>query len=190
MQRNPQQNPCSQRSVLHRTACFIRYRQDQTLSHLVRATWARRQRAVFRALGSVESRRRPARPPRVERFPDRHSGGRRDFLYQFKGWKGSLRGFSAAGIFSIHRKKVSRLTGPCQPRHLRCIHGRLRRSPSCLPSSAAFQFRQRSQRRAHRKTSRLRQCSAIPARPRFRWHIWQSTRPGVLGAKFSDSPGC
>src|SRR5205807_6359587 len=43
-----------------------------------------------------------------------------------------LRGFLAARIFLLHRKKVSGVTGARQPRHFRSLHGRLRRVASRL----------------------------------------------------------
>src|SRR5437667_122551 len=84
----------------------------------------------------------------AERVRDCHSRGRREFLYQREGWTSPLRGFLAARIFLLHRKKVSGVTGARQPRHFRSLHGRLRRVASRLPPSATLQRRQRAQRRA------------------------------------------
>src|SRR5437899_7684898 len=71
----------------------------------------------------------------AERVRDCHSRGRREFLYQREGWTSPLRGFLAARIFLLHRKKVSGFTGARQPRHFRSLHGRLRRVATRLPPS-------------------------------------------------------
>src|SRR5437879_12836835 len=102
----------------------------------------------------------------AERVRDCHSRGRREFLYQREGWTSPLRGFLAARIFLLHRKKVSGVTGARQPRHFRSLHGRLRRVASRLPPSATLQRRQRAQRRAPRETSCVYERPAIRSEER------------------------
>src|SRR6266436_3481916 len=130
----------------------------------------------------MESSRRSPRKRRIEKFPDRHAGRRSKLLHQCKGRQKPLRGLPSSGIFPVHRKPLSRRSRPRQPRHLRRLHGRLRRTASRLPPSPTLRLRQCPQRRAHRKTSQFsRRLSKLSSSPCTRRRLRQSPRSCFLG---------
>src|SRR5271163_3867280 len=97
------QNSRQASSLLHAPAAKLRLRQNSRLSHLVFSSRARRQRTILRALRRLESNRGSLGAAPTKRIPDRNSGRRSEFLYQFSRRPFALREFPAAEIHSLHQ---------------------------------------------------------------------------------------